>query len=208
MKNTIKTIALSVSILGAAMTTAQAADVRLHTIGGFFGPATLSSLSQHASNGTALNLAVNTNMVNASVNTAGGFNYLDNVGNTIAVTTSAVGAANTGNISLEQGSMNAIHSGTFAGSLAATEDISHTSASFWGGYHASDFDSSLSAAVNSSYYNQFSETLSNYSAANIAYNSGAVNASVNTVGLSNHIDGISTSALGAVNTGSITVTVH
>ena len=36
---------------------------------------------------------------------------------------------------------------------------------------------------------------------------GAIDASVNVDGKVNHIDGIKTSAIGAVNTGSITVTV-
>jgi len=72
-------------------------------------------------------------------------------------------------------------------------------------------DRTTSTAFNSAYGSKFEnsldETLSNYSAANIAYNSGSIDASVNTVGLVNRINGISTSAVGAVNTGGISVTV-
>ena len=77
----------------------------------------------------------------------------------------------------------------------------------WHNEKSSELESSVSSKLNTSYYDQFSKTLSNYSAANLAFNSGAIDASVNVDGKVNHIDGIKTSAIGAVNSGSITVTV-
>ncbi|UOH75431.1 hypothetical protein MOW08_02445 [Acinetobacter schindleri] len=57
---------------------------------------------------------------------------------------------------------------------------------------------------------EVNKTLSNYSVANIAYNAGAVDASVSAIaeGVDNSVaNTITTTAIGAVNTGSITVTV-
>ena len=64
MKNTIKTIALSVAFLsGTGVAYAQETDVEVDT--GL--QATLDSISQQVANGSALNLAVNTADVDASV---------------------------------------------------------------------------------------------------------------------------------------------
>lgn len=70
MKKTVKTIALSVAFLtGAGMANAQDTEVAVDT-----GLETaLATLSQQVTNGSALNLAVNTADINASVNTEGGF---------------------------------------------------------------------------------------------------------------------------------------
>lgn len=64
MKNTIKTIALSVTFLsGAGMVYAQDTEVAVDT-----GLQTaLNTLSQQVANGSALNLAVNTADINSSV---------------------------------------------------------------------------------------------------------------------------------------------
>ncbi len=80
-----------------------------------------------------------------------------------------------------------------------------------GGHYHQQLDSgveaAVSGAVDTEYYQELNSTLSNYAAANLAFNSGSVDASVNTKGFKNTIDTIKTSAIGAANTGSITVTV-
>lgn len=203
MKNTIKTIALSAAFLSsAAMANPQGNHVTVDT--GL--DATLAAVSQHAKNGTALNLAINTATVDATVNVDGGYNSLNNVGDKIAVETSAIGAVNTGSINLQQGNLSAVNTGTVETTFDA-EKSAERSLEQWRSEGSSAFESSISASLNTDTYDQFSETLSNYTAANLAFNSAAIDASVNIGGRVNHIDGIKTSAIGAVNTGSITVTV-
>ncbi|MEG1709088.1 MAG: hypothetical protein RR285_10305 [Acinetobacter sp.] len=199
MNKTIKTIALSVSVafLSSAALAGGGHHVQVNT--GL--QDTLDLLAQNATNGSALNLAINTNSIDATVNTAGGINKIGEI------ETSAIGAVNTGNITLEQGSVYQVSSGAFSGefeaSLNAWKDMS--------GYHHSHLDEGVEAAVSGSvdteYYQELNSTLSNYAAANLAFNSGSVDASVNTKGFKNTIDSIKTSAIGAANTGSITVTV-
>ncbi|MGE8561126.1 MAG: hypothetical protein ACN6NJ_09300 [Acinetobacter sp.] len=201
MNKTIKTIALSVTFLSSAVM-ANAQEITVDT--GL--QSTLNVLSQRAENGTALNLAINTNSIDATVNTFGGFNSLNNVGDAIAVETSALGAVNTGSINLQQGNFSAVNTGTLDATLDAERSAAR-SLEQWRTERSSELESSISASLNTDFYDQFSNTLSNYSAANLAFNTGAIDASVNTRGFENHIDGIKTSAIGAVNTGSITVTV-
>ena len=199
MNNTIKTIALSVSVafLSSAALAGGGHLVQVNT--GL--QDTLDLLAQNATNGSALNLAINTNRIDATVNTAGGINNLGDI------ETSAIGAVNTGNITLEQGNVYQVSSGSFAGefgaSLNAWNDV--------GGHYHQQLDSgveaAVSGAVDTEYYQELNSTLSNYAAANLAFNSGSVDASVNTKGFKNTIDTIKTSAIGAANTGSITVTV-
>ena len=199
MNKTITTIALSVAFLSSA---AMANNVHVDT--GLQG--TLQLLSQHTKNGSALNLAINTNNIDATVNIDGRYNSLNNVGDKVAAETSAIGAVNTGSINLQQGNFSAVTAGTFSKTFDADKNAWHE-VEGWHNEKSSGLESSISAGVNTSYYDQFSTTLSNYSAANLAFNSGAIDASVNVDGKVNHIDGIKTSAIGAVNTGSITVTV-
>ena len=199
MNKTITTIALSVAFLSSA---AMANNVHVDT--GL--QQTLRLLSQHAKNGSALNLAINTNNIDATVNIDGRYNSLNNVGDKVAAETSAIGAVNTGSINLQQGNFSAVTAGTFSKTFDADKNAWHE-VEGWHNEKSSGLESSISAGVNTSYYDQFSTTLSNYSAANLAFNSGAIDASVNVDGKVNHIDGIKTSAIGAVNTGSITVTV-
>ena len=199
MNKTITTIALSVAFLSSA---AMANNVHVDT--GL--QQTLNLLSQHAKNGSALNLAINTNNIDATVNIDGRYNSLNNVGDKVAAETSAIGAVNTGSINLQQGNFSAVTAGTFSKTFDADKNAWHE-VEGWHNEKSSGLESSISAGVNTSYYDQFSTTLSNYSAANLAFNSGAIDASVNVDGKVNHIDGIKTSAIGAVNTGSITVTV-
>ncbi|CAB1218323.1 hypothetical protein [Acinetobacter bouvetii] len=201
MNKTIKTIALSVAFLsGAAMANAQqvTVDTGLNS--------TLAAISQHANNGTALNLAINTATIDATVNVDGRYNSLNNVGDKLAVETSAIGAVNTGSINLQQGSLSAVNTGTLESTLDAERSAAR-SLEEWRSERSSEFESSISASLNTDTYDQFTETLSNYTAANLAFNSAAIDASVNVDGRVNHIDGIKTSAIGAVNTGSIAVTV-
>ena len=203
MNKTIKTIALSVTFLSSAvMANAQDNNVTVDT--GL--QSTLNLLSQRTANGSALNLAINTNNIDATVNTEGRFNSLNNVGDKLAIETSALGAVNTGSISLQQGNLSAVSTGTLEATLDAERSAARTLEE-WRSERSSELESSISASLNTDVYDQFSETLSNYSAANLAINTGAIDASVNTRGFENHIDGIKTSAIGAVNTGSITVTV-
>ena len=199
MNKTITTIALSVAFLSSA---AMANNVHVDT--GLQG--TLALLSQHTTNGTALNLAINTNNIDATVNIDGHYNSLNNVGDKVAAETSAIGAVNTGSINLQQGNFSAVTAGTFSKTFDADKNAWHE-VEGWHNEKSSGLESSISSTLNNSSYDQFSKTLSNYSAANLAFNSGAIDASVNVDGKVNHIDGIKTSAIGAVNTGSITVTV-
>ena len=199
MNKTITTIALSVAFLSSA---AMANNVHVDT--GL--QQTLTLLSQHAKNGSALNLAINTNNIDATVNIDGHYNSLNNVGDKVAAETSAIGAVNTGSINLQQGNFSAVTAGTFSKTFDADKNAWHE-VEGWHNEKSSGLESSISSTLNNSSYDQFSKTLSNYSAANLAFNSGAIDASVNVDGKVNHIDGIKTSAIGAVNTGSITVTV-
>ena len=199
MNKTITTIALSVAFLSSA---AMANNVHVDT--GL--QQTLSLLSQHAKNGSALNLAINTNNIDATVNIDGRYNSLNNVGDKVAAETSAIGAVNTGSINLQQGNFSAVTAGTFSKTFDADKNAWHE-VEGWHNEKSSGLESSISSTLNNSSYDQFSKTLSNYSAANLAFNSGAIDASVNVDGKVNHIDGIKTSAIGAINTGSITVTV-
>ena len=199
MNKTITTIALSVAFLSSA---AMANNVHVDT--GLQG--TLALLSQHTTNGTALNLAINTGNIDATVNIDGRYNSLNNVGDKVAAETSAIGAVNTGSINLQQGNFSAVNTGTFSKTFDADKNAWHE-VEGWHNEKSSGLESSISSTLNNSSYDQFSKTLSNYSAANLAFNSGAIDASVNVDGKVNHIDGIKTSAIGAVNTGSITVTV-
>ena len=199
MNKTITTIALSVAFLSSA---AMANNVHVDT--GLQG--TLQLLSQHTKNGSALNLAINTNNIDATVNIDGRYNSLNNVGDKVSVETSAIGAVNTGSINLQQGNFSAVTAGTFSKTFDADKNAWHE-VEGWHNEKSSGLESSISSTLNNSSYDQFSKTLSNYSAANLAFNSGAIDASVNVDGKVNHIDGIKTSAIGAVNTGSITVTV-
>ena len=200
MNKTITTIALSVAFLSSA---AMANNVHVDT--GLQG--TLALLTQHAKNGSALNLAINTNNIDATVNIDGRYNSLNNVGDKVAAETSAIGAVNTGSINLQQGNFSAVNTGTFSKTFDADKNAWSELESYRSSDYSSDVESSISSKINTSSYDQFSTTLSNYSAANLAFNSGAIDASVNVDGKVNHIDGIKTSAIGAVNTGSITVTV-
>lgn len=199
MNKTITTIALSVAFLSSA---AMANNVHVDT--GL--QQTLTLLSQHAKNGSALNLAINTNNIDATVNIDGRYNSLNNVGDKVAAETSAIGAVNTGSINLQQGNFSAVTAGTVSKTFDADKNAWHE-VEGWHNEKSSGLESSISSTLNNSSYDQFSKTLSNYSAANLAFNSGAIDASVNVDGKVNHIDGIKTSAIGAVNTGSITVTV-
>ena len=200
MNKTITTIALSVAFLSSA---AMANNVHVDT--GL--QQTLHLLSQHAKDGSALNLAINTNKIDATVNIDGRYNSLNNVGDKVAAETSAIGAVNTGSINLQQGNFSAVNTGTFSKTFDADKNAWSELESYRSSDYSSDVESSISSKINTSSYDQFSTTLSNYSAANLAFNSGAIDASVNVDGKVNHIDGIKTSAIGAVNTGSITVTV-
>ncbi|TCB71919.1 hypothetical protein E0H88_02665 [Acinetobacter sp. ANC 4216] len=203
MKKTVKTIALSVAFLtGAGMANAQDTEVAVDT-----GLETaLATLSQQVTNGSALNLAVNTADINASVNTEGGFDAVNNFENTIE--TSALGAVNTGNLAVEQGSLSALSTGTLNATLedqqSQLESLTDTESD-----SSSQIESALGQSLDASFNEELNQTLSNYSVANVAFNSGAIDASVNTItgGTENNINGIKTSAIGAVNTGSITVTV-
>ena len=68
----------------------------------------------------------------------------------------------------------------------------------------------MSTVLDTSFSEEINETLSNYSVANIAYNAGAIDASVSAIAEGTEAtinNSITTTAIGAVNSGSITVTV-
>ncbi|MFV5489733.1 hypothetical protein [Acinetobacter sp. ASP199] len=219
MKNTIKTIALSVTFLsGAGMAYAQDTNVEVDT--GL--QASLDAISQQVENGSALNLAVNSADINASVNTEA---YADlgtdtqEVVNTVenTIETTAIGAANTGSIEIAQGSLSRVTSDTLNETLDSeytelntlddsfSDDVSTSDLA-----QSADISDTLSTTMDSSFSEEINETLSNYSVANIAYNAGAIDASVSAIatGVDNSVtNSITTTAIGAVNTGSITVTV-
>ena len=118
MNKTITTIALSVAFLSSA---AMANNVHVDT--GLQG--TLALLTQHAKNGSALNLAINTNNIDATVNIDGRYNSLNNVGDKVSAETSAIGAVNTGSINLQQGNFSAVTAGTFSKTFDADKNTWH-----------------------------------------------------------------------------------
>ncbi len=217
MKKTIKTIALSVAFLsGTGIAYAQEVEVDTGL------QASLDAISQQVENGSALNLAVNTADIDASVDletyadvTQDATTAINTLENTIETT--AIGAANTGSITIEQGSLNTVTSdivsetwdsestnfSTLTDNVANGDDISEYSES-------SDISETLSTTFDNDFSEEVNQTLSNYSVANIAYNAGAIDASVSAIteGTENDLTNtITTTAIGAVNTGSITVTV-
>ena len=132
MNTPIKTIVLSVSMAclssvamaggnhGSGGGTVVSVDTNLTN--------TLNTISEQGLNGVALNLAVNTGDVDASVNTVGtGFGVSSHPFELDAqslnelqgdIKTTAIGAVNNGTITLEQGNMNSGSGGQFAGSLS------------------------------------------------------------------------------------------
>ena len=219
MKNTIKTIALSVAFLsGTGMAYAQETDVEVDT--GL--QATLDSISQQVANGSALNLAVNTADVDASVDlealadvTTDATEAISSLEGTIETT--AIGAANTGSISIEQGSLSTVTLDTLNETLDSEyTDLTGLTDQVTSGEDVSEYEESadisdtLSTALDTSFSEEINETLSNYSVANIAYNAGAIDASVSAIAEGTEAtinNSITTTAIGAVNSGSITVTV-
>ena len=275
MNTPIKTIVLSVSMAclssvamaggnhGSGGGTVVSVDTNLTN--------TLNTISEQGLNGVALNLAVNTGDVDASVNTVGtGFGVSSHPFELDAqslnelqgdIKTTAIGAVNNGTITLEQGNMTSGSGGQFAGSLsgyvkgsvssatsetasgaeqaAAAEQAAesaysegwHHSISDEAASHSSSASNSASnssasnyysnattafsaaaeagtnAAISGSNYEYYTSTLSNYAAANVAFNSGSIDASVNTTGFTNTLGDITTTAIGAANTGTISVTV-
>lgn len=275
MNTPIKTIVLSVSMAclssvamaggnhGSGGGTVVSVDTNLTN--------TLNTISEQGLNGVALNLAVNTGDVDASVNTVGtGFGVSSHPFELDAqslnelqgdIKTTAIGAVNNGTITLEQGNMTSGNGGQFAGSLsgyvkgsvssatsetasgaeqaAAAEQAAesaysegwHHSVSDEAASHSSSASNSASnssasnyysnattafsaaaeagtnAAISGSNYEYYTSTLSNYAAANVAFNSGSIDASVNTTGFTNTLGDITTTAIGAANTGTISVTV-
>lgn len=275
MNTPIKTIVLSVSMAclssvamaggnhGSGGGTVVSVDTNLTN--------TLNTISEQGLNGVALNLAVNTGDVDASVNTVGtGFGVSSHPFELDAqslnelqgdIKTTAIGAVNNGTITLEQGNMTSGNGGQFAGSLsgyvkgsvssATSETASgaeqaaaakqaaesaysegwHHSVSDEAASHSSSASNSASnssasnyysnattafsaaaeagtnAAISGSNYEYYTSTLSNYAAANVAFNSGSIDASVNTTGFTNTLGDITTTAIGAANTGTISVTV-
>ncbi len=218
MKNTIKTIALSVTFLsGAGMAHAQT-DVEVDT--GL--QASLDAISQQVANGSSLNLAVNTGDINASVDLESLAQATLEVPDAISsiegtVETTAIGAANTGSITIEQGNFNQVVSNVsdetynydFSEVISASNS-SETLEEAIAADSSSDISEVVSNSLSTNYSEEINETLSNYSAANIAYNAGAIDASVSAIteGTQSAINNsITTTAIGAVNSGSITVTV-
>ena len=219
MKSTIKTIALSVAFLsGTGMAYAQETDVEVDT--GL--QATLDSISQQVANGSALNLAVNTADVDASVDlealadvTTDATEAISSLEGTIETT--AIGAANTGSISIEQGSLSTVTLDTLNETLDSEyTDLTSLTDNVTSGEDVSEYEESadisdtLSTALDTSFSEEINETLSNYSVANIAYNAGAIDASVSAIAEGTEAtinNSITTTAIGAVNSGSITVTV-
>jgi hypothetical protein len=276
MNTPIKTIVLSVSM--ACLSSLAMADTDIMVDTNLTN--TLATIAKQGLDGSALNLAVNTGDVNASVNTTGegfdlskshhGFQVDAQSMNKLQgdIKTMALGASNNGTINLQQGSSVVTNAVTLDGSFkasmagnksyASTETTQETSLEAAaaqasggqssssseeedGGYHhgssASEEASSSGGSFSgwylnaTNYYNTASEafnaalaagveaeistsnistaasTASNYAAANVAFNSGDINASVNTTGFTNTLGNIETTAVGAVNTGAITVTV-
>jgi len=223
MKNTIKTIALSVAFLSSAgMAYAQDGETPTDVTVDTGLQATLDSISQQVENGSALNLAVNTGDVDASVDleaiaetTREAPDAISSIEGTIETT--AIGAANTGSISIEQGGYNKVVSDIsdatdnydYSAVTSATNN-SETLEELSEVADSSDISEVVSSTLSTDYSEEINETLSNYSVANIAYNAGAIDASVSAIseGTQTAINNsITTTAIGAVNSGSITVTV-
>jgi hypothetical protein len=275
MNTSIKTLVLSISV--ACLSSVAMADTEISVDTNLTN--TLATIAKQGMDGSALNLAINTGDVNASVNTTGegfdlsksyhGFEIDGKSVNSLTgdIKTMALGAANTGTINLQQGSSTVSNTVTLDGSFKAgmagsvseagsetTESSNQTAAGGqasagqasseneeydhgWFGSGSSSESSSSNSSISgwyynaNNYYNTASEaftsaiaagveaeistsnassaasTASNYAAANVAFNSGDINASVNTTGFTNTLGDIETTAVGAVNTGAITVTV-
>jgi hypothetical protein len=223
MKNTIKTIALSVAFLsGTGMAYAQNGETPTDVTVDTGLQATLDSISQQVENGSALNLAVNTADVDASVDLEAIAEAVREAPDAISsiegtIETTAIGAANTGSISIEQGSFNKVVSDvsdeTYDYDFSQVTSAANNSETLEEASSASE-NADISEVVNSTlstnYSEQINETLSNYSVANIAYNAGAIDASVSAIAEGTEAtinNSITTTAIGAVNSGSITVTV-
>lgn len=219
MKNTIKTLALSVAFL-SGVGTAYAEETNVEVDTGL--QATLDSISQQVENGSALNLAVNTADVDASVDLEALANVSTDTTEAISslegtIETTAIGAANTGSISIEQGSLSTVITDTLSQSSDwQYNEITELSDNVTSGEDVSeytdnaDISDALTTALDTNYSEEVNKTLSNYSVANIAYNAGAIDASVSAIteGTEATINNsITTTAIGAVNSGSITVTV-
>lgn len=281
MNTSIKTIVLSVSM--ACLSSVTMAGGYGHGSGGTVISVdtnltnTLNAISEQGLNGVALNLAVNTGDVDASVNTMGSGAYMssrpfefdaqsinDLQGD---IKTTAIGAVNSGTITLEQGNKTSGSGGEFSKELsgyvkhsvssattntesgAQQASAAHQAASahqaaksaYSEGWHHSmsdeasnhsgnanhsanssnasnyylnnttDFsaagEAGMNAAISGSHYDYDTSTLSNYAAANVAFNSGSIDATVNTTGFNNTLSNVTTTAIGAANTGIITVTV-
>ncbi|VTX87392.1 MULTISPECIES: hypothetical protein [Acinetobacter] len=154
---------------------------------------TLQLLAQK-SDGVALNLAANTGNVDASVNTVAGLNWVQG-----AVETSAIGAVNTGDIALEQATTSSVLETGVDSSVLAAAGVVIVPNVAAGGIFTADYAAGLNSYIDGA--------ASNYAAANVAYNSGNIDATVNTIALGNRVDSVKTSAIGAAQTGAITVTV-
>src|SRR5690606_39633059 len=143
--------------------------------------ATLDSISQQVENGSALNLAVNTGNVDASVDleaiaeaTREAPEAISSIEGTIETT--AIGAANTGSISIEQGSYNKVVSDisdeTYdydSSQVTSTVNNSETLEELSESSDSSDISEVVSSTLSTDYSEEINETLSNYSVANIAY---------------------------------------
>ncbi len=205
MKNTIKTIALSVAFLsGAGMAYAQDDETPTEVTVDTGLQATLESISQQVENGSALNLAVNTGDVDASVDLQAlgevsreAQDAISSIEGTIETT--AIGAAN----SDETYNYDFSEVTSATNNSETVEELSEVADS-------SDISEVVSTTLATIYSEQINETLSNYSAANIAYNAGTIDASVSAIAEGTQTavnNSITTTAIGAVNSGSITVTV-
>src|SRR5690606_11457458 len=107
-----------------------------------------------------------------------------------------------------QGSLSTLRTGTLSATLddqdSQLESLTDTETDT-----SSQVENALSQTLDADFNEELTQTLSSYSVANVAFNSGAIDASVNiaTEGDENNINSIKPSAIGAVNNGNITVTV-
>ncbi|MEN8549563.1 hypothetical protein ABFW07_09505 [Acinetobacter soli] len=188
MKTTITKIALAAAFLSTA------AMANAGNSGGSGGASInvtdlLDALAHYSkyTDSTAFNVAVNTGKVDASVDIGSVNNNIYSVAYAQpSIETSAIGAANVGDTYLEQGK---IKFDVENGSPSMTNQRG-------GGGSMGNVDLG------------YFETLDNYSEANVAYNSGSIDAAVTLKASTyNNIGSIATSAIGAVNAGNISVVV-
>lgn len=184
----------------------------------------IKTMALGASNNGTINLEQGSTTASQSVTLDGSFkagvagyvNHTDSETTALSDQTAGGGQASAGQSS---SSYEEVDGGHHHGSSVSDESSSSNGSISGWYYNANNYYNTASEAftaalaagveaeISTSSASSVASTASNYAAANVAFNSGDINASVNTTGFTNTLGNIETTAVGAVNTGAITVTV-